>query len=189
VDETAPQLAAYVELLVKWNRAYNLTAERDPGRIAVRHVRDSLAVLPYLHGQTVLDVGTGAGLPGLVLAIADPPRHYTLLDSNGKKTRFCEHAVGALGVANATVVQARVEGYRPGASFDNVVSRAFATIADFIAAAGHLCAPGGRMLAMKGAYPEAELAALPGGWRTHAVHALDVPGLDARRHLALLTRD
>lgn len=188
MDETAPQLTAFVELLVKWNRAYNLTAERDPAHIAVRHVRDSLAVLPYLHGATVLDVGTGAGLPGLVLAIADPLRHYTLLDSNGKKTRFCEHAVGALGVANVVVEQARIESYRPGVSFDTVVTRAFATIADFIEAAGRHCAPGGRMLAMKGAYPEAELAALPDGWRADAVHALHVPGLDARRHLAILTR-
>lgn len=161
---------------------------RDRAEMGPRHIADSLAVLPHLHGTTVLDVGTGAGLPGLVLALVDPARRYTLLDSNGKKTRFCEYAIDTLRVPNATVVQARVESYRPGVSFDTVVSRAFATIADFVAHAGHLCAPGGRMLAMKGSHPAQELADLPPGWEATAVHRLEVPGLDAERHLAILTK-
>lgn len=174
--------------MVKWNRAYNLTAVRERAEMVPRHLHDSLAVLPFLHGATVLDVGTGAGLPGLVLAIADPARRYTLLDANGKKIRFCEYAIDALKVPNATAVQARVETYRPGVCFDTVVSRAFASIADFIQHAGHLCAPGGAMLAMKGSHPAQELADLPPGWGLAAVHRLIVPGLDAERHLAILTK-
>jgi 16S rRNA (guanine527-N7)-methyltransferase len=155
--------------------------------MAVLHVADSLSVLPHLHGDTVLDVGTGAGLPGLVLAIADPGRRYTLLDSNGKKVRFCEHAIAELRVPNAEAVQARVESYRPGKTFDTVVSRAFASVRDFVEQAGHLCASGGRMLAMKGTDPAAEVADLPPGWGAD-VQALRVPGLEAARHVAILTR-
>lgn len=183
-----PRHAAFVDLLVKWNGAYNLTAVRDPAEMVPRHIHDSLAILPYLHGRTVLDVGTGAGLPGLVLALADPGRDYTVLDANGKKIRFCEYAIDTLGITNARAVQARVEGYRPGPTFDTVVSRAFATIAAFVEAAGALCAPGGRLLAMKGQRPDAELADLPDEWAVDGVHALAVPGLDAERHLAVLRK-
>lgn len=183
-----PRHAAFVDLLVKWNGAYNLTAVRDPAEMVPRHVNDSLAILPYLHGRTVLDVGTGAGLPGLVLALADPARHYTVLDANGKKIRFCEYVIDTLGITNAQAVQARVEGYRPGSTFDTVVSRAFATIADFVRAAGALCAPDGRLLAMKGLRPDAELAELPKGWTVDDIHALAVPGLAAERHLAVLRK-
>ncbi|MEX0899183.1 MAG: 16S rRNA (guanine(527)-N(7))-methyltransferase RsmG [Gammaproteobacteria bacterium] len=183
-----PQHAAFVELLVKWNGAYNLTAVRDSAEMVPRHIHDSLAVLPFLHGRTVLDVGTGAGLPGLVLALADPGRDYTVLDSNGKKIRFCEYAIDTLRITNARAVQARIESYRPGPTFDTVVSRAFATVATFIGAAGALCAPGGRLLAMKGLRPDAELTDLPGGWTVEGVHALEVPGLAAERHLAVLRK-
>lgn len=183
-----PKFDAYLDLLSRWNRAYNLTAVREPAEMVAKHLNDSLAVLPYVHGTTVLDVGTGAGLPGLVLAMADPRLEVTLLDSNGKKTRFCEYAIDALGVDNARVVQSRVEDYRPGGAFDTVVSRAFASVPDFVRAAGALCAPDGRMLAMKGARPDDELAALPPGWVVEAVHALDVPGLEAERHLAVLRK-
>lgn len=183
-----PRFTAYLELLARWNRAYNLTAVRDPAEMVPKHLHDSLAVLPYVHGRTVLDVGTGAGLPGLVLALADPALEVTLLDSNGKKIRFCEYAIDALGVANARAVQARVEDYRPDGSFDTVVSRAFASVPDFVRAAGALCAPDGRLLAMKGARPDDELAALPPGWVVDAVHALEVPGLEAERHLAVLRK-
>lgn len=182
------RLAAYLELLWKWNRAYSLTALRDPADMVHRHLLDSLSVLPWLHGTRVADAGTGAGLPGLVLAIADGHRRYTLLDANAKKVRFCEYVTDTLGLANVEVVQARVEHYRPGAGFDTVVSRAFAAVADFLRVAGHLCADDGRMLALKGAHPAAELDALPAGWRVDAVHPLTVPGLDAARHLAVLTR-
>ncbi len=183
-----PRHAEFLDLLVKWNGAYNLTAVRDPVEMVPRHIDDSLSVLPYLHGRTVLDVGTGAGLPGLVLALADPDREYTVLDSNGKKFRFCEYAIDTLGITNARAVQARVEGYRPGVTFDTVVSRAFATISAFVEAAGALCAPTGRLLAMKGVRPDAELADLPDGWAVDAVHALEVPGLGAERHLAVLRK-
>ena len=182
------RFAAYLDLLVKWNAAYNLTAVRDRAEMVPRHIEDSLAILPYLHGRTVLDVGTGAGLPGLVLAIADPARDYTVLDSNGKKARFCEYAVDTLGIGNARVVQARAENYRPDAPFDTVVSRAFATVAGFVAAAGAHSAPDGRLLAMKGARPDDELAELPAGWAVDAVHALRVPGLAAERHVAVLRK-
>lgn len=183
------RLDAYLDLLLKWNKAYNLTAVRDREGMEVRHVQDSLAILPHLRGTTVLDVGTGAGLPGLVLAIADPGRRYTVLDANGKKVRFCEHVIDALGLDNTEAVRARVEDYRPSAPFDTVVSRAFASVREFVDTAGHLCAPGGRLLAMKGAYPTEELEGLPEGWRVEAVHRLDVPGLEAERHLVVLARN
>ncbi len=183
-----PRHAAFVDLLEKWNGAYNLTAVRDPAEMVPRHIHDSLAILPYLHGRTVLDVGTGAGLPGLVLALTDLARDYTVLDANGKKIRFCEYAIDTLGITNAHAVQARVEGYRPGLAFDTVVSRAFATITAFVEAAGALCAPDGRLLAMKGLRPDAELADLPDGWTVDGVHALAVPGLKAERHLAVLRK-
>lgn len=180
--------AAYLDLLEKWNAAYNLTAVRDRADMAVRHIADSLSVLPLVTGDSAVDVGTGAGLPGLVLAIADPGRRYTLLDSNGKKVRFCEYAIRTLQVDNAVAVQARVEAFRPAAPFDTVISRAFATVREFVELAGHLCGPEGRMLAMKGTDPAREVADLPSGWGAARVDALEVPGLRAERHVAILTR-
>lgn len=187
-DADLPRLVRYLELLAEWNVAYNLTAVRDPAAMVARHVLDSLVVVPYLGGERVLDVGTGAGLPGIPLAIACPQRRFTLLDSNGKKTRFVTHAALTLGLANVEVVKSRVEDYRPPAPFDTVISRAFAALADFAAAAGRHLAPGGRLLAMKGAWPQDEMAALPADWRVSAVHPLAVPGLDAQRHLVVLER-
>jgi 16S rRNA (guanine527-N7)-methyltransferase len=185
----AGRLADYVELLAKWNEAYNLTAVRAPDEMVTRHLMDSLAVLPFLGDGRVLDVGTGAGLPGLVLAMARPEQAFVLLDSSGKKTRFVEHAATRLGVGNVQVVKARAEEHQDPAGFATVLSRAFAAVADFIRAAGHLAAPGGRLLAMKGAFPEAELDALPAGWRLRAVHKLSVPGLLGRRHLLEFDRE
>lgn len=177
------RLLAYLALLVKWNKAYNLTAIRDPLEMVTKHLLDSLAVLPHLHGTQVLDVGSGAGLPGIPLAIADPAREFTLLDSNGKKTRFLLQAKGELGLSNLSVVHSRLEQYRPGQLFDTVTARAFASLADMTAGTAQLLAPGGSLLAMKGEFPQAELDALPLGFVVREIIALTVPGLEAQRHL------
>ena len=177
-----------MRLLAKWNAAYNLTAVRDPEEMVTRHLLDSLVLLPYVQGPRVLDIGTGPGLPGIPLAVARPDCAFTLLDANAKKTRFVTQAVGELGLKNVEVVQTRVENYRPVEKFDTLVARAFSSIADMLKNAQHLCAPGGRFLALKGVYPEAELAAIPAGYAVSEVVALKVPGLEAARHLAIITR-
>ena len=192
IDVTAAQkesLLAYLALLQKWNRAYNLTAVRDAGQMITRHLLDSLAVHPYLRGHRLIDVGTGAGLPGIPLALVNPRRSFVLLDSNGKKTRFLEHVKMALAIDNILIVQARVEAYRPGQGFDSVLSRAFATLGAMIAACRHLSGPGGEFLAMKGQHPVSELAALPGDVRCLGVESLAVPGLDEERCLVRLALD
>jgi len=180
------RLLVFVRLLAKWNAAYNLTAVRDPEEMVTRHLLDSLVLLPYLHGSRVLDIGTGPGLPGIPLAVARPDCAFTLLDANAKKTRFVTQAVGELGLKNVDVLQARVENYRPEQKFDTLVARAFSSIAELLKSAQHLCAPGGRFLAMKGVYPEEELAAIPAEFAVSEVLALKVPGLDAARHLAIV---
>ena len=180
------KLLDYVALIAKWNRVYNLTAVRDPAEMVGVHVLDSLAVLPHLRGRTLLDVGSGAGLPGIPLAIARPELQVTLLDSNHKKTSFQQQAAIELGLANVTAVNARVESWETQGRFDVVISRAFAELADFVSAAGRLCADGGVLAAMKGVHPFEELAQLPAPYRTRAVIPLTVPGLDAERHLVLI---
>lgn len=182
-------LLAYVFLLVKWNTAYNLTAVREPREMVTRHLLDSLAVVPYLSGTRLIDVGSGAGLPGIPLALACPERTVVLLDSNGKKTRFMTQAVAELGLGNVSVVHSRVEAYVPERRFDLVISRAFASLAGMLRATGHLLAEGGRVLAMKGACPAAELDALPAGFVLEEIIWLQVPGLDAERHLISLRAD
>lgn len=186
------RLLDYVRLLDKWNRVYNLTAVRDPGQMVTRHVLDSLTVLPFLEGCWILDVGTGAGLPGIPLALlsakAHPERKFVLLDSNSKKTRFMQQAVAELGLDNVQVVHARTEAYKPEQTFDVVLSRAFASVADMLAGAGQHCAPDGVMLAMKGADPAAELVGLDENFEVEQVHRLVVPGLDEERHLVCLRR-
>ena len=177
-------LLAYLAMLVKWNRAYNLTAVRDPGEMVARHLLDSLAVVPYLHGEHIIDVGTGAGLPGIPLAIAYPERSFVLLDSNSKKTRFLVQAKAELGLGNIEVVHCRVEEYCPAQHPDCVISRAYASIADILSSCGHLLHANGEFLAMKGVVPEQELAALPPPWQLREVIVLQVPGLEReQRHL------
>ena len=178
----AGRLAALVELLVKWNRVYNLTAVREPHAMVVRHILDSLVVLPFLTRGRLLDAGTGAGLPGLPIAIARPDLFVTLLDSNAKKLRFVRQAATELGLDNLEVVQQRMEQYRPAQSFDMVISRAVASIGDIYRDTAHLVRPGGRFLFMKGSSPDAEIAAFAPPGQLH-VEALQVPGLDAQRHL------
>jgi len=181
------QLIAYVHLLSKWNAAYNLTAVREPQAMVPRHLLDSLTLLPYLQGTRLLDVGSGAGLPGIPLAVARPDLAFTLIDANAKKTRFIVQVIGELGLKNVEVIQTRVENYRPAQKFDTLMSRAFASIADMLNNTQHLCAPTGRFLAMKGVYPQEELAAIPADYAVQEVVALQVPGLDAARHVVIIT--
>lgn len=181
--QTQAKLLAYLALLAKWNRVYNLTAVRDPAQMVVRHLLDSLSVAPYIKGLRVLDVGTGAGLPGIPLALALPDVQFVLLDSNRKKTRFVTQAVADLGLSNVTVEACRIEAYRPGEPFDTVISRAFSELVDMLTATDRLCRAGGAMLAMKGEYPAQELAATPECYAAATVHPLIVPGLDAKRHV------
>lgn len=177
------QLLAFIDLLHKWNKAYNLTAIRDPNAMIALHLLDSLAILPYLQGERIIDVGTGAGLPGLPLAICNQERYFVLLDSNGKKTRFVQQAVLELGIANVTVKHERAETYHPMDGFDTVVCRAFSDMPDIIAMTKHLMADQGCILAMKGQYPENELALLK---QEYKVYTLEVPGINAERCLIQL---
>jgi 16S rRNA (guanine527-N7)-methyltransferase len=180
------RLLDYVALLARWNKAYNLTAIRDESQMVTRHLLDSLAIAPFVSGQRLLDVGTGAGLPGVPLAILFPQRAFHLLDSNGKKTRFLFQVKTALGLDNMMVHQARVETYRVTTPYDAVLSRAFASLQDMVQACRHLLAPGGSFLAMKGALPAGELDALGEDYPQRAVFPLHVPGLDEQRHLVVI---
>lgn len=184
------KLVDYVQLLIKWNQVYNLTAIRDPLDMITRHIIDSLAVVQLIKGPRVLDVGTGAGLPGIPLAVALPEFNFVLLDSVAKKTRFLVQTIGELKLNNVTVETQRVEKYQTQALFDTVISRAFSSIAEFIAVAGHLCRRNdGITLAMKGRYPQNELAALPPGYQLKGVVRLAVPGLNEERHVVQLIRN
>jgi 16S rRNA (guanine527-N7)-methyltransferase len=174
--------------LAEWNKRVNLTAITEPREMVDKHLLDSLSLHPHLHGQRIADVGTGAGFPGLPLAVVNPRRAFTLIEATGKKCLFVRHAVELLGIGNVEVVQARAETWKPGALFDCVIARALGKLSDFVRAAGHLCARDGRMLAMKGRHPTAEMHALPAGWRVLALHDLRVPGLAAARCVVELGR-
>lgn len=183
---TVDRLLEYLELLCKWNRSYNLVAQGELDALVSRHLLDSLAIRPYLAAGALLDVGTGAGFPGLPLALVEPERPVVLLDSGGKKVRFLNHVLRQLGVTNASAVQARAESYKPGSGFSTIVSRAFASLGDFVRAVQHLAGPDTRLLALKGRHPEQELAGLPTEAELVAVQPLQVPGLTAERNLVIL---
>lgn len=186
--EQLKQLMSYLQLLVKWNKAFNLTAVREPSEMVERHLLDSLSILPYVRGPHCIDVGSGAGLPGIPLAIMRPDLKITLLDSNGKKSRFQFQAVTALKLTQVNVVNERVEKYQPDRKFDQVMSRAFSSIQDMMQWTRHLGTDQGEWLAMKGIYPHDELQALPDDFRCSRVYPLDVPGSDGERHLVVLER-
>lgn len=181
------RLLDYLALLAKWNRAYNLTAVREPAQMVSRQLLDSLSLLPWVRGPRLLDVGTGAGLPGIPLAIALPELACTLLDANGKKIRFVRQAVLELGLDNVQVEQQRIEAFVPAQPFDTITSRAFASLADFVGSSERLLAPGGQWLALKGPLAEVESEALPAGLARNII-PLQVPGESATRHLVQVTR-
>lgn len=187
-DSQAAQLLAYMALLNKWNKAYNLTAVRDPDEMVSRHLLDSLSVLPFVGAGRWLDVGSGGGMPGVILAIMLPDNEFTLLDSNGKKTRFLTQVKMELGLDNLQVVNSRVEAFSPDLSFDGIVSRAFSSLADFSHLTRHLSTVETQWLAMKGLYPDEELQVLPEDFRVQRSVELSVPGSVASRHLLILQR-
>lgn len=181
-----PRLLDYQALLERWNAAYNLTAVRDPAEMVTRHLLDSLAILPFVQGASLADLGTGPGLPGIVLALAAPGREILLVDSNGKKVRFLREAIRALKLQGVRAEHSRVEDVT--GRFDCITARAFASLADMLGWGGHLLAPEGIWLAMKGRRPDDELRGIPAGFELRSTHALAVPGLAAERHLLVLGR-
>lgn len=185
-EEAQSRLLDYLGLLHKWNKVYNLTAVRDSQQMVSHHLLDSLAVMPHLWAGRWLDVGCGAGLPGLVLAVAQPDWQFVLLDSNSKKTGFVQQAIIELGLHNVSVHCARVEEWQPAERFDGIISRAFSELGEFVRSTRHLVAPHGRWAAMKGA-PQQELAGVPDGCRVERVIPLQVPGLHAARSLVIAT--
>jgi 16S rRNA (guanine527-N7)-methyltransferase len=186
-DKQIAQLMDYLALLSKWNAVYNLTAVREPAQMVTQHLLDSLAAVPaFADAKNVLDVGAGGGLPGMVLAIARPDMRVSMIDTVHKKTAFLTQAKAELGLQNVTVHTARVEQLKVGEPFDVITSRAFAELSDFVNWSGHLLKAGGRFIAMKGVMPQEEIARLPAGWKVTEVRPLNVPGLNAERHLIFM---
>lgn len=183
---TQQRLIDYLALIRKWNRIYNLTAVREPRQMVSHHLLDSLVILPHVEAHTLLDVGSGAGLPGIPLALALPLARVTLLDANHKKATFLRQAAIDLRLDNVEVVCERIEAWRPREKFELVVSRAFSELPDFIERAGRMCEHGGTLAAMKGVYPHEEIAQLPAGYRIEGVRPLHVPCLRGERHLVLV---
>lgn len=181
------QLLEYLALLHKWNRAFNLTAVREAEQMVSRHLLDSLSVLPWIRGPRLIDVGSGPGLPGIPLAICRPDLQVTTLDSNGKKTRFQQQVKAALKLDNLTVIHGRVESCQQ-APFDQVISRAFASLNDMLEWTAHLCSETGVFLAMKGLYPAQEVSTLREGFALDACHPLQVPDCEGERHLLIIRR-
>ncbi|MBS1187914.1 MAG: rRNA ((527)-N(7))-methyltransferase RsmG [Burkholderiaceae bacterium] len=189
-DAQQEKLLDYLALLSKWNGVYNLTAVRNPEQMVAQHLLDSLAVVPaFAQVKSVLDVGSGGGLPGIVLAIARPEMKVSLIDTVQKKTAFLTQAKAELGLANVTVHAGRVETLPAEEKFDAITSRAFASLADFVSLSSHLLAPGGCFIALKGVVPEDEIVALPAGWKVAEIRPVTVPALQAERHLIFLIRE
>ncbi|GAB3101849.1 16S rRNA (guanine(527)-N(7))-methyltransferase RsmG [Lysobacter terrae] len=189
----AEPLLAYLALLARWNKTYNLTAIRDPQEMVGKHLLDSLAMHPFVdalaaRGGSLADLGTGPGLPGIPLAIVKPGLQVTLVESNGKKARFLREAVRQLGLRDVRVAESRIEAVDEPGAYDAITARALATLPLILELGGHLLKPDGALLAMKGVYPAEEIAALPEGWTVTATHALRVPGMDAERHLVEIRR-
>ncbi|MGI1679469.1 MAG: 16S rRNA (guanine(527)-N(7))-methyltransferase RsmG [Cellvibrionaceae bacterium] len=187
--EQLDQLIQYVLLLDKWNKAYNLSAIRNVDEMLSLHVLDSLSISNHCHGDNWIDVGTGGGLPGVPLAILYPEKKFTLLDSNGKKTRFLFQVKTSLKLDNLEVVQSRVEDYKPEVLLDVVVSRAFASIKDMVEGCKHLLNESGQFYAMKGVYPEDELSELPKPYKVSHNYPLKVPTVEGERHLIVITSE
>jgi 16S rRNA (guanine527-N7)-methyltransferase len=185
-EDAVARLLDYRDLLERWNSAYNLTAIRDDREMVSRHLLDSLAILPYVHGRSLADLGTGPGLPGIPLAIAEPAREVLMVDSNGKKVRFLREAIRSLKLGNAKALQSRVEDVE--GTFECITARAFASLADMLGWGGHLLAPNGIWLAMKGKHPAEELDGVPGEFRVEAIHALRVPDVEGERHLVVIRK-
>jgi 16S rRNA (guanine527-N7)-methyltransferase len=181
------QLVRYIELIAQWNRVFNLTAIRDLDTMVTRHLLDSLTIRPFIKGKNILDVGTGAGLPGIPLAIVMPDRQFVLLDSNQKKTRFLQQTCYQMRLRNVRVVHQRVEEYQAEPLFDSIVSRAFSTLREFLTLTQHLVKPDGQILAMKGVYPLTELQEIAAPFKIINTHPLKVPKLDAERHVVEVT--
>lgn len=187
-DKQLDQLVQLVEQLHKWNKAYNLTSVRDPQQMLSRHIVDSLVVSPFLDGENFIDVGTGPGLPGLPLAIANPDKSFVLLDSLGKRIRFIRQVCHQLGIGNVHAVQSRVEDYTTqNNSFDGVLSRAFASLNDMLTWCGHLPKNNGKFLALKGQYPQQELDELSEQYKIEQISPLNVPGVDGERHIVVIS--
>lgn len=180
------QLIHYLQLLEKWNKAYNLTSVRKPEQMVTHHLLDSLVMIPYIKAPRILDVGSGAGLPGIPLAIANKGWQVEMLDSNNKKTRFITQAIAELGLKNAGVVRSRAEEYHPDRPYDTVISRAYSSLEKMVETAGQHCAKDGCLLAMKGAYPMMELEQIPESFQVSEVSSLKVPNLGAERHVVVL---
>jgi 16S rRNA (guanine527-N7)-methyltransferase len=197
LEENQLQLAAskqqklihYLELMLTWNRVFNLTNITQPREMVYLHIMDSLSILPYLHGNQMLDVGTGAGLPGIPLAIINPDQHWTLLDKNNKKTRFLTQAVAELGLTSVKVVQSRSEEFHPPQCFDSILSRAYGSLQMFAETTSHLLCPTGKLIAMKGKYPQEELQDSPKAFRVCDVTRLGIKGMDIERHIVRLMKE
>ncbi|MBJ6136355.1 16S rRNA (guanine(527)-N(7))-methyltransferase RsmG [Marinobacter litoralis] len=187
-DGQQQQLLAFLALLNKWNKAYNLTAVRDERVMVSRQLLDSLSIMPWVTTDHLLDVGAGGGMPGIPLAIVFPDTRFTLLDSNGKKTRFLNQCVLELGLKNVEVIHGRAEDCQPEQPFQQISSRAFTALENLVSWCGQLLAQDGEFLAMKGQYPDDEVAALPSQWQVESNHSLKVPGADGERHLLIVTR-